>query len=165
MAHVATRDLCIEPGYDLAFADTVVSADLDLEEAPPPSGIVVSDGTGVTRCLVPVPFPPRADALRPAGARSRRWLQMRAAMESARAEMRLLWSATALEEVHGRRATANDGADPFARAATLGRRIRRLFSLFEWDRADLLQAAWIALAVFVLVATVGATALRISSLP
>jgi hypothetical protein len=72
-----------------------------------------------------------------------------------------LWRATAsLEESHDARGAIVYDGDPFARAATVGRRVRTLFSFFEWDRADLLRAAWIGLAVFVVVATVGAVMLE-----
>jgi hypothetical protein len=139
---------------DFAFADTVVA--LDLDESIPPSGIVVSDSTGSSRCLVPVSYHLPA-ALEDASF----WARIRRGLNASRAEMKVLWTATAsLEETHDRSGTVIYHEDPFVRAATVGRRVRTLFSFFEWDRSDLLRATWIGLAVFVLVATVGAIVLE-----
>lgn len=92
------------------------------------------------------------------------WVRMRTNMKATQAEMSLLWSATAsLEESHDGSGAVVYEDDPFLRAATLSRRVRRLFSFFEWDRADVLRAAWIGLAVFVLAATIGAIVLQSSS--
>jgi len=177
---------------DFAFADTIVAADLD--EAVPPSGVVLqSNGTVYVQddaamgahCIVPLGYPtadspppsggpPGAYLIQDASFYAQRqpeqhayseeqhmmmaplaadddeslWLRMRANVKASRAEMSLLWSATAsLEE---------------GRAVTVGRRLQMLFSFFEWDRADVLRAAWIGLAVFVLAATVGAIMLQSS---
>jgi hypothetical protein len=92
------------------------------------------------------------------------WARMRTNMKASQQEMSLLWSATAsLEESHDGSGAVVYDEDPFLRAATLSRRVRRLFSFFEWDRADVLRAAWIGLAVFVLAATIGAIVLQSSS--
>jgi hypothetical protein len=92
------------------------------------------------------------------------WARMRTNMKATQQEMSLLWSATAsLEESHDGSGAVVYDEDPFLRAATLSRRVRRLFSFFEWDRADVLRAAWIGLAVFVLAATIGAIVLQSSS--
>jgi hypothetical protein len=127
---------------DFAFADTVVVDELD--EAIPASGIVVSDDTGAERRMTPIVFPPHAPVtleVRPNLALDDSLLaRMRRNMDESRAEMHYLWSATA------------DGRQD----RTLVGRIQTLMSFFEWDRADLLRAAWIGLAVFFLAATIGA---------
>ena len=146
---------------DFAFADTVVAADLD--EAIPPSGIVISNEAGHAHCVTalrsyPLPVddrPTLTTRLRHVCAR------MRHGVKASHAEMNALWSATAcLEHVHDGHGAIVREEDPFARAATVGRRVRTFFSFFEWDRADLLRAAWIGLVVVVAAATVGAFALQ-----
>lgn len=151
---------------DFAFADTVVATDLD--EAIPPSGLVIDNEAGHAHCmtLAPQAFPqptaypvPVDDGI--AGKMRVAWARMRDGMQASRAEMTELWSATAcLEHVHDGQGAIVHEDDPLARAATVGRRLRRFFSFFEWDRADVLRAAWIGLLVFVLVATAGAFALQ-----
>jgi hypothetical protein len=160
-----------QPVPDFAFADTVIARDLD--DAIPASGVVISDPRGGSHCVVPTPYGlshPHEDvgaaALRvgPPTPRPRPhpiapgpWARMRA-------EMRDLWSATAsLEESHDAQGSIVYHGDPFVRAATVGRRVRTFFTFFEWDRADLLRAAWIGLAVFVVVATIGAVVLEAHS--
>ncbi|MBX3200975.1 MAG: hypothetical protein KF850_38355 [Labilithrix sp.] len=146
---------------DFAFADTVIAGDLD--EVAPPSGVLVSDDSGL-RLMTPVayappivePNPALATRLRLALARARyTWTRVRYGLRVSRDEMNELWSATAEDP---RIARADD--DPLARAALVGRRMRTFFSFFEWDRADLLRAAWIGLVVFFVVATAGAFALQ-----
>lgn len=147
---------------DFAFADTVVAGDLD--EAIPPSGIAISNPAGHAQCVMtPLAYGPAAA---PPGFATRLWLawaRLRDGLETSRAEMNALWSATAcLEHVHdGQGAIVYEEA-PLARAATVGRRVRTFFSFFEWDRGDLLRAAWIGLVVFVIAATAGAFALESS---
>lgn len=145
---------------DFAFADTVIAADLD--EVSPSSGLLVSDDSG-QRLMTPVAYAPPivelhpalATRLRLAWARARHtWTRVRYGLRASRDEMNELWSATAEDP----RIARDD--DPLARAALVGRRMRTLFSFFEWDRADLLRAAWIGLVVFFLVATAGALALQ-----
>lgn len=92
------------------------------------------------------------------------WDRVRFGMKRSREEMTLLWSATAsLEQTHDGQGAVIHENDPFLRAATVGRRVRTLWSFFEWDRTDLVRAAWIGLLVFVLAATVGAFVLGSSS--
>jgi len=153
---------------DFAFADTVVAGDLD--EAIPPSGMVIQNERGLARCLTVAPLVNhvlpgtysvrgREDGL----ARRLRtaWARMRRGLQASSAEMKDLWSATAsLEHAQGAQGAIVHDEDPLARAAIVGRRVRTFLSFFEWDRADLLRAAWIGLVVFVVVATVGAFALQ-----
>src|SRR5688572_16929579 len=89
-------------GVDFAFADTVVAADLDLQDVSPPSGIVVSDDAGQAHYLMPVAYPPAVTTDSGITARVRfAWSRSRRAVRRAHAEMHLLWSATAtLEEIH-----------------------------------------------------------------
>ena len=149
---------------DFAFADTVVATDLD--EAIPPSGLVIHNEAGHAHCLTPPEYPYLTAQYRAGGPGITTkmhgvWARMREKMQASRAEMTELWSATAsLEHVEDGRGAAVYEEAPLARAATMGRRVRAFFSFFEWDRADLLRAAWIGLLVFVLVATVGAFALQ-----
>lgn len=149
----ATRASGIE---DIAFADTVVAADLD--EAVPPSGIVVNDERGRAHRMIPVAFPlPVASGN--LGMRTRvrlAFVRMRRGVKASRGEIHRLWRATA---------TVDESQTPFARPATIGRRLRTLFSFFEWDRGDVLRAAWIGLAVVAFAATAGAIVLQRGSAP
>ncbi|MBX3204193.1 MAG: hypothetical protein KF764_03940 [Labilithrix sp.] len=154
----APDDVAVEAPVDFAFADTVVAADLD--EIVPPSGVLVSDDTG--QCLLtPVAYAPPIVETNPDFATRLRvaWARMRYGMKASRDEMNELWSATAVHERDAAGALVRE-EDPLARAAVVGRRVRTFFSFFEWDRADMLRAAWIGLVVFVLVATAGAFALE-----
>jgi hypothetical protein len=145
---------------DLAFADTVIVDDLDA--AVPPSGILFNDATGAEQRMTALAFPPVPDpqpiiphALYAEGVRTRfhqAYRRVREGVEEQRAEMTLLWTATA--------AIAQRDA---AQAPGLGRRLRTLVSFFEWDRADVLRAAWIGLAVFFFAATVGAVVMQVGS--
>jgi hypothetical protein len=145
-----------EPVEDFAFADTIVAVDLD--EPPPASGIVVSDETGRAQLMQPVAYPIVAPDDPGLVTQIRfSWVRLRHGMKESRNEMRELWSATAdLDELVPHERAYVQQEDPLVRAATIGRRLRALFSFFEWDRADLLRAAWIGLAVFFLAATIGA---------
>lgn len=162
--HRVDHDTRASEMVDFAFADTVVAADLgELDEPCPHSGIVISDETGHDHYLTPIPHPlPAAAAEIGLGTRVRfAWARLRHGMKTSRAEMNELWSATAcLEHVHDGQGAVVYEEDPFLRAATVGRRVRTLFSFFEWDRADLLRAAWIGLVVFVLAAMVGVFVLQ-----
>lgn len=59
-------------------------------------------------------------------------------INSSRGEMQELWSATG----------ASDEKDPLVR---LARRVKTFWGFFEWDKDDVARAAWIGLAVFVIV--------------
>lgn len=125
---------------DLAFADTVIAADLD--EAIPPSGLVVSDESGRAQHLLPFHYPtPTAPTDVTSGSA---WARLHSRLKSSRDEMFQLWRATAY---------VDDEGEGF------GRRVRTFWSFFEWERADLIRAAWIGLAVFALAATIGARVL------
>lgn len=143
---------------DFAFADTVVALD---DVVPPASGILVA-GQPLAVPLTYMPQDVPVVAAPPAGP----WERLRHGALAAWEELKQLWSATAcLEEVHDANGAVIRDPDPFVRAATVGRRVRRLFSFFEWDRADVLRAAWIGLAVFVLATTIGAICLQVGSAP
>ncbi|MFO0736112.1 MAG: hypothetical protein U0270_09540 [Labilithrix sp.] len=73
-------------------------------------------------------------------------------IDSSRGEMKELWSATETTDPVRNR----DEKDPVVR---LARRIATLWNFFEWDKDDVARAAWIGLAVFVIVVC-GAFALR-----
>lgn len=73
-------------------------------------------------------------------------------IDSSRGEMKELWSATETTDP----AQTGDDNDPVVR---LARRVRTFWSFFEWDKDDVARAAWIGLAVFVIVVC-GAFALR-----
>ena len=153
---------------DFAFADTVVATDLD--EAIPPSGLVINNEAGHAHCVTlthqapeayAAPMPYLVPVEGPFTTKMRdAWARMRQGVEASRAEMNELWSATAFEHVQEGQSALVHEEDPLARARAVGRRVRTFFSFFEWDRADLLRAAWMGLLVFVLVATVGAFALQ-----
>lgn len=59
-------------------------------------------------------------------------------INSSRGEMQELWSATEV----------SDEKDPLVR---LARRVKTFWGFFEWDKDDVARAAWIGLAVFVIV--------------
>jgi hypothetical protein len=59
-------------------------------------------------------------------------------INSSRGEMQELWSAT----------DASEEKDPLVR---LARRVKTFWGFFEWDKDDVARAAWIGLAVFVIV--------------
>ncbi len=140
------------PAPDLAFADTIHVRDLDDDPAPPASGpVIVKDPEQGTQCMTPFAFPLPAAAedvslatrLRVLAARVRHGL--RGSLE----ELKELWTHTnALVE------GPTDG-----RALTVARRLRALWSLWEWERADVVRAGTIGLAVFALAAAIGAVAL------
>jgi hypothetical protein len=138
-----------EPVVDFAFADTVVAADLDnLDESVPPSQILVNDETGHAHHLVPIAYPPASPADPGVTTRMRfAWARVRHDVK----DMHQLWDATASDRV------ADQGM------VDMGRRVRALVSFFEWDRADLLRAAWIGLAVLVFVATFSAIVMQVGA--
>ena len=171
---------------DLAFADTVVVDDLpdamplssDLRFnapsgcRPPTADLRFNDESGIERHVASVAFPPPAPLVEPAPdipppprSRSRprdepshglrgAWKRMRTGVRAQREEFTWLWSAAAALDA--------DPRDPTRPSRTpLARRLRTLLSFFEWDRADVLRAAWIGLAVFFLAATLGAIILRV----
>jgi hypothetical protein len=122
---------------------------LDDFDPVPPSGIVVSDETGAAHRMTPVVFPPAAPHDPGLVTKMRfAWARMRHGVKESRAEMTLLWTATAAIE---------------EKTPSLGRRLRTLLSFFEWDRADVLRAAWIGLAVFFFAATLGAVVFQVGS--
>jgi hypothetical protein len=65
-------------------------------------------------------------------------------IDSSRGEMKELWSATETSD----HAMNGDEKDPLVR---LARRVRTFWGFFEWDKDDVARAAWIGLAVFVIV--------------
>lgn len=148
---------------DLAFADTVVARGLD--ETIPTSGIILRDERCRSSPSLPDFAPPRARPEGPVLAPVRlAWRRLHQDVHASREELRELWSATAcLEETDDDRSGVAREADPFVRAAIVGRRVRAFWSLFEWDRADLIRAGWIGLLVFVLAATAGALVLQASA--
>lgn len=133
--------LPVVSSHEWAFADTVSLQLLPHDEPAPLSGpIFVHDPLGVTaeQQLVPRAFPPPAAAA-PLVARARDALQ--ASIDEARE----LWAGTA-EIVNARPG-----------AITLFRRARAMWSFWEWDRADIVRAATIGVAVFLAAACVGAS--------
>ncbi len=140
---------CASP--DIAFADTIHVRDLDDELAPPPSGpVIVNDPDQGTQWMTPFAFPlPAASEdvslptrLRVLAARIRHGV--RGSLE----ELRELWSHT------------TDLVDPReSRALTIARRVRALWSFWEWERGDIARAGAIGLAVFAFAAVLGAVAL------
>lgn len=175
---------------DFAFADTVIATDEELPlsghplSQPPPSGprsvrgghhpelhdpwagAMYETRAGMARhprqtALTGPPPPPSYAPLPPnAGpvtvARSM-FVRAKNEIDSSRHEMKELWSATYDDAEAARLANEED---PFVRLAGKLRRLRTMFSFFEWDRADLMRAAWIGLAVLVVVVAVGAFALH-----
>lgn len=137
---------------DIAFADTIYIRDLDDDLAPPPSGpVIVNDPDQGTQWMTPFAFPlPAASEdvslstkLRVLAARLRHGL--RGSIE----ELKELWT-------HTTELVDANGGTP---ALTVARRLRALWSLWEWERGDIVRAGTIGLAVFALAATIGAIAL------
>jgi len=136
---------------ELAFADTIHVRDLPLNdtgehELPPASGpVIVNDPDQGTQWMTPFafPLPPAAEQvslstkLRILSARIRHGL--RGSVEEAREA----WSQT------------NDAPSPVER-------VKALWSLWQWESGDLVRAAVIGGAVFLVVATIGALALGAS---
>ena len=160
-AHYARRDIaepdaCGSPNMaqpiDFAFADTVIADDLELEEAAPVSEVLIHE-EAPQPLAHPMMMPGSLSAPAPIdpGVATRvrfAWARVRDDMK----DMHQLWSATASV------ASVEDHS-----MATVGRRVRALVSFFEWDRADLLRAAWIGRAVLVLLTTLGAIVVQVSS--
>lgn len=144
------------PAPDFAFADTIHVRDLGDEIAPPPSGpVIVNDPNQGTQCLTPLafPLPPASEnvsfstRLRALAARTRH--QLRAAFE----ELEELWS------------EAGDVVDDEGSGRALGvvRRLRAVWSFWEWERGDIARAAAIGCAVFAVAAVGGAVVLDAES--
>jgi hypothetical protein len=135
------------PPTDIAFADTIHVRDLNLgdtgDDLPPASGpVIVNDPDHGTQWMTPFAFPlPPAPAdvsfatkMRVLAARIRHLL--RGSMEEAQEA----WSQT-------------------SEAPTFVERVKALWSLWQWERGDLVRAAIIGGAVFSVVATIGGFAL------
>jgi hypothetical protein len=102
--------------------------------------------------MLPVAYPPASPTDPGVATRMRfAWARFRHDVE----DMHQLWDATASPD----RVQDHSMATP----SGFARRVRTLFSFFEWDRADLLRAAWIGLAVLVFVATLGAIVVQVST--
>lgn len=169
------------PEQDFAFADTVIATDEDIPTAPlsgnpmsqppPVSGPQLRETdpwtgqlyetrphyprqTALTGPPPPPSLPPNAGPVTMARTVFHR---AKHELDSNRHDLKDLWKAT-YDEAEAVR-LANE-EDPFVRLAGKLRRVRALLAFFEWDRADLMRAAWIGVAVFVIVATVGAFALQ-----
>lgn len=156
--HPIAKATDVEPIQDFAFADTIAMADLDASTVQDSSSI---DGGEVeftplaTTTSSTSVWDDHRVATRVGIAWTRTWTRVRDAVEASRREMLELWNATAsIESARDHRVDVQ-AAHPLARVLTVGRRIRALWSLFEWDRADVVRAASIGLVVFMVVATVG----------
>jgi len=126
---------------DFAFADTV--PDLPLDVMPASCG-----DPELPYGMDEAPTPPmsfrRVQAKADLGAHLRlAWARVEHGVKSSREEMTLLWDATAETDAR----------------APVGRRLRTFFSFFEWQRDDVLRAAWIGFAMLVVIATLAAVAL------
>jgi hypothetical protein len=177
-----------EAQRDFAFADTVVALDEDLaplsqppasmrpHSQPPPSMRSGPPSQPPPPSMRPPQSQPPADPWAyhsqpgsvPPQMQSQMMAQMpghqpglvtsvRGAYQRSTTEMKVLWTAT--EDASDPRLAPSE-EDPFVRLAGHLSRMRTLWSFFEWDREDVMRAAWIGVAVFVVVATVGAFALQ-----
>lgn len=132
---------------DIAFADTIHVRDLDLgatgEELPPVSSpVIVNDPDQGTQWMTPFAFP-----LPPASQDVSFATKVR--ILSARVRHGLRGS---IEEAHDAWSQASEARTPVDR-------IRALWSFWEWERSDLVRAAIMGGAVFLVVATLGAFAI------
>jgi hypothetical protein len=159
---------------DLAFADTVVVDNLDdlHEEMPLSSDLRFNDESGIERRVASVAFPPAAHAnaqftgpLPPpqfempparADAAPEPAPELAKGLRGAWSELALLWNATAALD-----ADPDDPRSQRQAPVTVGRRVRTLLSFFEWDRDDVLPAAWIGLAEYYIPATNAAVLRRV----
>lgn len=124
---------------DMAFAPTIHVREI-LDDAPPPSGpIIAKDSNGQTQCVTPLAFPlPPASEDAPVSTRMRVGVsRIRHAFRRSVDELSELWASTG--------------------EGSVLTRARVLWSFWEWDRVDLVRAALIGAAVFVVVATAGAS--------
>lgn len=129
--------------HDIAFADTIHVRDLDLtatgDELPPASGpVLVHTPEQGTQCLTPLAFP-----LPPASQDA-----------SLSTKLRLL-TARVRHGVRGSIEEAQDAWSQTSEAPTFIERVKALWSLWQWERTDLVRAAVMGGAVFCVVATIG----------
>ena len=132
---------------DIAFADTIHVRDLNLgdtgDELPPASGpVIVNDPDQGTQWMTPFAFP----------------LPAPAEDVSLSTKLRIL-SARVRHGVRGSLEEAQDAWSQTSEAPTFVERVKALFSLWQWERGDLVRAAIIGGAVFVVAATIGAAAI------
>ena len=132
---------------DIAFADTIHVRDLDLsdtgDELPPASApVLVHTPDQGTQCLTPFayPLPPAAQDV------------------SLSTKLRVL-SARIRHGVRGSIEEAQDAWSQTSEAPTAIERLKALWSLWQWERGDLVRAAIIGGAVFAVVATIGGVAI------
>lgn len=136
-------------GADIAFADTIHVRDLATldvgDEPPPPSGpVVVNDPDEGTQWMTPFAFPlPTAAAEDVSFSTKLRILaaRVRHGVRGSLEELGEVWSQT-------------------SDAPSFVERVKALVSFWQWERTDLVRAAIIGGAVFVVVATAGALALE-----
>lgn len=129
--------------HDIAFADTIHVRDLDLtatgDELPPASGpVIVHTPEQGTQCLTPLAFP-----LPPASQDA-----------SLSTKLRIL-TARVRHAVRGSIEEAQDAWSQTSEAPTFVERVKALWSLWQWERTDLVRAAIMGGAVFCVVATIG----------
>jgi hypothetical protein len=131
-------------GGDIAFADTIHVRDLNLadtgDELPPASGpVIVNDPDQGTQWMTPFafPLPPASEDL------------------SLSTKLRVL-SARVRHGVRGSIEEAQDAWSQTREAPGFLERLKALWSLWHWERSDLLRAAIMGAAVFLVVATAGA---------
>jgi hypothetical protein len=139
---------------DFAFADTVFARELD--EEPPSSGpIFVNDpvGTGNPQCVTPLAFPMPDPVQMQAEADLA--ARLRHSVRGTLLEMREAWEATAFT-------TVDASEPPPSPASFFVRRVIAMCSSWQWDRADVIRAAAIGTAVFVVAAAIGAVAVQSS---
>jgi hypothetical protein len=132
---------------ELAFADTIHIDDLDLggtgEDLSPASHpVFVNDPSQSTQWMTPFAFP----------------LPSSAQEVSFSTKLRVLHSRI-LHFVRGWVEEANDAWSQTQGAASFPERVKALWSLWQWERGDLVRAALMGSAVFFVVATLGAIAM------
>lgn len=135
------------PATDIAFADTIHVRDLDLsdtgDELPPASGPVrVNHPEQGTQWMTPFafPLPPPSEDV------------------SLSTKLRIL-SARVRHGVRGSIEEAHEAWSQTSEAPTFVERVKALWSLWQWERTDLVRAAIIGGAVFFVAATIGGFAI------
>ncbi|HSO37448.1 MAG TPA: hypothetical protein VLT33_33210 [Labilithrix sp.] len=135
---------------DFAFADTVFANELpDEPDGPPSLPIFFDDARSNPQCVTPLAFP-LPDAAADVDLATRRrvfFAHVRHGFRRSLEEMRELWGGTA-DIVYGQTA-GERGPSKTSAFGFFVRRVLALWQCFQWSRADLVRAAMIGLAVFV----------------
>lgn len=141
---------------DFAFADTVFARELE-EPAPSSGPIFVNDPIGASspQLVTPLAFPMPDPQQMQMAAEVDLAARLKHSVRGTILEMREAWEATAFT-------TVDASEPPPSPASFFVRRVVAMCSSWQWDRADVVRAAVIGTAVFVVAAAIGAVAVQSS---